>query len=177
MNSFWVKIAVFAVIVVGLIVLVKKFSTSNSEPKPKSKTVYEVWEEDEKRLRAEPEVEKPPPEQPEPDPIEQTTPTVAQKPEPQRQVRLAPRQFKELEEIEKIDAEKLFEVALQHRKMGRLPVAGGLGYKTMVDCCRQIIKKYPGSVYAYKARRMLAEVPQRLRGRYKITDEEINLER
>ena len=61
---------------------------------------------------------------------------------------------------------------LQHRKIGRLP---GTGYKTMVDCCRQIIEKFPGSAYSYKAKRMLADIPEHYRRRYKITDEEIDL--
>ena len=149
MNTFWLKIAVFAVVIMGAIVLVNKISRSKTELAPRPKTFSDVIREDDKRLRAEPEAV----------------------------VKPAKRQFKELSEIEKVDAERLFEVALQHRKMGRLPVAGGAGYRTMVDCCRQIIKKYPDSVYAFKARRMLADIPQRFRARYKITDEEINLER
>jgi len=49
-----------------------------------------------------------------------------------------------------------------------------MSYKLMVDYCRQIIEKWPGSVYAFKARRMLGEIPQRYRKQYNITEEEIN---
>jgi hypothetical protein len=47
----------------------------------------------------------------------------------------------------------------------------------MVDACRQIMQKFPGSEFDYKARRMLADIPQRYRERYKITEEEIDLTR
>jgi len=47
----------------------------------------------------------------------------------------------------------------------------------MVDPCRQIIQKFPGSEFDYKARRMLADIPERYRERYKITDDEIDLTR
>ncbi|MBA7673416.1 hypothetical protein ES703_81613 [subsurface metagenome] len=58
MNTFWLKLAGLAVVIVGLIILVNKFTNSKSEPKPEPKTVYDVWEQDDKRLRAEPEVNK-----------------------------------------------------------------------------------------------------------------------
>jgi hypothetical protein len=61
-------------------------------------------------------------------------------------------------------------MAITHRKMGRLP---GMSYGQMVEYCRQIIEKYPGSEFEYKARRMLGEVPRQQWDRYKITQEEI----
>ena len=159
MNTFWLKIAALAVVVVGLIILVSVFSGSG-EPKPKPKTFYDVIEQDDRRLRAEPEPE-----------VEQT-PTVKKinksepdKPKPKPQ-------FKELTPEDQMQAEKLFEMALTHRKMGRLP---GMTFKKMVDYCRQIIERWPDSVYAFKARRMLRDIPQRHRELYKITDEEMGL--
>ncbi len=63
MNTFWLKVAGFAVVVIGLIILVSKFSPSKPEPEPKleakPKTFYDVIEEDDKRLRAEPVAEQP----------------------------------------------------------------------------------------------------------------------
>ena len=56
--------------------------------------------------------------------------------------------------------------------MGRLP---GMHYGAMVQYCREIIEKYPGSEYAYKAKRILADIPASDRERYHITDDEINL--
>jgi uncharacterized protein (UPF0128 family) len=44
----------------------------------------------------------------------------------------------------------------------------------MVQYCRQILEKYPGSEYAYKAKRILADIPENERTRYHITDDEIN---
>ena len=157
MNTFWLKIAALAIVVVGLIILVNVFTASESEPKPKPKTVYDVWEEDDKRLRAEPKIED----------IKQTQQPAVTEPKPQP----VPK-FKELSEIEIVGAERLFEFAMQQRKIGRLPVTG---FKPMVDACREIMQKFPGSEFDYKARRMLADIPQRYRKRYKITKEEIDL--
>jgi hypothetical protein len=83
------------------------------------------------------------------------------------------RKFKELDEIERIEAERLFEMALTNRKIGRLPVTG---YKLTVDNCRMMIKKFPGSEFDYKARRLLDDIPKRFIERYKLTDEEMDFE-
>jgi hypothetical protein len=80
--------------------------------------------------------------------------------------------FKKLEIEEEAAAQQLFEMALASRKMGRLPV---LTYGQMVDYCRQIIQRFPGSEYDFKARRMLADIPEQYRDQYKITPEEIDL--
>lgn len=183
MNTFWLKIAALVVVVVGLIILVNVFSSSEPEPEPR--TFWDEVEEDEKRLRAEPEVAEPPKAEQAPLPASEQEPMAEEEPAPQpapaskRPTLVAKQptgpavpQFRELSEIEGIDAERLFNVALQHRKIGRLP---GTGFKVMVDCCRQILEKYPDSVYAFKAKRMLRDMPERFRARYKITEEEIDL--
>ena len=153
MGTFWLKVAVFAVVTVAGLILLNVFLISKPESKPKfeQKTFSEVIAKDDERLRAEPEIKTAPkdPKQP------------AEKP-----------QFEELNEIQKIEAERLFEYAIQQRKIGRLP---GPGYKPMVDTCRQMIEKFPGSIYEYKAKRMLADIPEGYREKYKITDEEIDL--
>ena len=51
--------------------------------------------------------------------------------------------------MDEIEAERLFETALTAFKTGRLP---GTGYKLSIDCCRQLIKKFPGSEFEYKAK-------------------------
>jgi len=163
MDKFWLKIAGFAVVVLGLIILVKVFSPSKSEPKDKPKTVYDVWKQDDERLRAEPEFNEPP----ETDQPPESEPVVVQKPKPKLQ-------FKELSLEDEVQAGKLFNLAIQERKMGRLPGIK-LGYKNMVDHCREIIQRWPDSEYAFKARRMIRDIPQRYRKRYNITDEEIDL--
>lgn len=167
MNSFWVKMAIFAAIVVGLVLLVRNVSKSTVKHIEETKGIGQMWEEDDQRLRAEP-----PPKQQEPKAAEETA--VAEQKTAVEQVAAEPQpQFRELDDIEKADADKLFEVAIQHRKMGRI---GGIGFKLMVDCCRQLIEKYPDSVYAYNAKRMIAEVPKRHWKKYGITEEEVKMD-
>jgi hypothetical protein len=166
MNTFWLKIAGAAVAVVGIIILVNAFLPKN-EPKPQPKTVYDVWEKDDKRLRAEPQLTPPiSPNQPvQPQGQQQASPqaTSVEPPEPK---------FKEISEEEKIEAERLWEWVVTRRKMGRLPM---MGYKQMVDTCREIIRRWPDSKYAFMAKRTLADIPERFQEMYHITKEEINL--
>jgi len=170
MNNFWMKMAIFAVIIIALIVLVKSFSGTGPKEKAPVKTVYDTWKEDDKRLRAEPGAEQQSVSvQTESDKQTEVTP---QKLQAKQTTSPAKRQFRELSQTDKIEAERLFEVALSGRKLGRLP---GPGYKLMVDTCRQIIEKFPGSDYEYKAKRMLADIPEQYRKRYNITEEEIDL--
>ncbi len=161
MNTFWLKIAGLAVLVVGVIILITVFTSgTDSEPKEPQKTVYDQWEEDDKRLRAEPQYKEPPATSPS---VQQTRPVAPPKPE-----------FKKLSEIEDIQAQRLFEAAMTARKMGRLPGIR-LGYKNMVDHCREIIRRWPDSKYAFEAKRMLADIPERYHKMYNITKEEIDL--
>lgn len=144
MNTFWLKILLVIVAIVGLFVLANVFLPAEKAeqvqpPQPEQKTFYTATEQDDKRLRAEPNT----------DDLEI--------------------QYQELSLEDEVQADKLFEMALFHRKSGRLPV---MGYKQMVDYCRQIIEKYPDSVYAFKAKRMLSDIPETYRKRYKITSEE-----
>jgi len=162
MNKFWLKMAVLGVVVVGVVVAVRIFSSSESGPVEKvekPKTFYDVTREDDIRLRAEPD-----PQQQRKRP-ERTRPT-------RKEAAELDQQPKELTIEEKVQAERLFEAALFERKKARLP---GMTYKRMVQYCRQIIKMYPGGAEAAKARRMLAEVPEHKRERYDITDEELGL--
>jgi type IV secretory pathway VirB10-like protein len=176
MNTFWLKVAIVAVVVLGVIIAVISWwpakSQSPPEPAPGANSVYEVWEKDDKMARAEPvlAVNEPPAEESnEPKgsavpnaPIKTVNPPEAQ-PMPQ---------FEELSIEDKVQAEKLFEMALFHRKQARLP---GMSYKKMVDYCREIIQRWPDSEYAFKAKRMLRHMPEQYRQRYNITEEEIDL--
>jgi len=161
MSTFWLKIAGIAVVVVGVIILITFFTSgTDSGPKGPQKTIYDQWEEDDKRLRAEPQYKEPPATTPS---VQQTTPVAPLKPE-----------FKKLSEIEEIQAQRLFEAAIMERKMGRLPGVK-LGYKNMVDHCREIIRRWPDSEYAFNAKRLLADIPERYHKMYNITKEEIDL--
>ena len=162
--------AIFAVVIIALIVLVKNFSDSPPKEKTGPQTIYETWQEDDKKHRSDPQIQTPTSQQTKTPTTQQTKTTQTQpSPKPTEPIK---RQFKELTETENIEAERLFEVALSGRKMGRLP---GPGYKLMVDNCRRIIQKFPGSVYDYKARRLLADIPQRYRKIHNITPDEIDL--
>ena len=171
MDKFWLKMVVLAVVVVAVVVIVKTLPPS--EPKPEPKTFGDVIREDDKRLRADAEfdevAEEPNEEVVE---VEEAVEVVEVPKVVVEEVEVVKPQFRELSEIEEIEAEQLFEFALNQRKIGRVPVTG---FKPMVDACRKIISKFPDSVYAFKAKRMLGDIPKRYRRRYKITDEEIDL--
>ena len=156
MNTSWLKLAGLVVAVVLIVVLVgkyKKYQPKPQEPGEQPKTFYDVIKEDDARLRAD---------------INTPRPAKGQTSVAAEQVQ---QQDEELTVEQKVDAERLFEMALAQRKIGRLP---GMSYKLMVDYCREIIEKYPKSSYAAKARRMLADIPEKDRKAYNVTDEEIN---
>ena len=169
MNTLWIKVAVVGVVALGAVILVISFLPRGSQPEPEPgpKSVYEQWEKDDAKLRAEPKpAEEQPPPANEPNagnaPVKPSTPT---------EVIPMPK-FVELSIEDKVQAEKLFEMALFHRKQARLP---GMSYKKMVDYCREIIQRWPDSEYAFKAKRMLRHMPEQYRERYNITEEEIDL--
>jgi HJR/Mrr/RecB family endonuclease len=168
MKSFLTKLVILVVILIGAVIFVNRIPKSAEKPKEDPRTFYDVVREDDVRLRADPT----PVPKPAPAPKQQTaTPEPAAPAEQPQAEKTAPRQFKELSEIDRIQAERIFEMAITHRKMGRLP---GPTYKQMIDYCRELISKYPGTVYEYKAKRMMADIPERYRRRYKITQDEIN---
>ena len=171
MNTFWIKVAIAVVAIAAVIVVISKFTGSKEgqkeqppaaspvEPAVKEKTVGDTWRADDKRLRPEPNI----PAQPTAGQQAAGGQAATEQPKPM--------QFKQLTEEEQAGAEQLFEMAITSRKMARLP---GMSYGQMVDYCRQIIQKYPGSEFDYKARRMLGEVPRDQWDRYKITEQEVN---
>jgi hypothetical protein len=164
MNTFWLKVAGVVVLVVVVIVAIATFS-GKGEPKKPLKTVYDQWDEDQKKLTAKPQVK-------EPNTQQQST----QQPPPQRVVKstgpVTEPEFKELSPEEEVEAERLWQWALDQRKMGRLP---GMSYRKMVDACREIIKKWPESKYAFYAKRALADLSDKYKKMYNITNEETNL--
>jgi type IV secretory pathway VirB10-like protein len=160
MNTFWLKIAGVVVLVAAVIVAIATF-TGKGKPEKPLKTIYDQWDEDEKELTAEPQLKE----------------SSTQQQPPQKKV-VKPAEpvkepvFKELSPEEQVEAEQKWQWALNQRKMGRLP---GMGYKNMVGACREIIQRWPESKYAFYAKRALADLPDRYRKMYKITDEETDL--
>jgi hypothetical protein len=181
MNTFWLKIAGVAVaVVVGIVVVSMFMPHGPQEPQPPEKTFYDQAELDKKKFLAEPKAldssqSQPAPQQGQAAQAPQAAPEQVQPavepPKPAGPVTLY---FKELSEIDSIEAERLLNVAVPARSIGRLPMTG---FKLMVDSCRQIIQRWPDSSYAYKAKRMLAEMPERYRRNYKITKEELDMSR
>ena len=159
MNTFWLKIAGIAILVVVIIVAISSF-TGEDKPKPPRKTIYDQWEEDEEKLTAEPQFKEPP--EPQPTALNRTV-------EPEEPPRP---QFEKLSMEEDVEAQRLWQWILNQRKMGRLPI---MGYKQMVDTCREIIRRWPGSEYEFYAKRALADLPERYKERYNITEEETDL--
>jgi hypothetical protein len=165
MDSFWLKLAVVLIVIAGVFIgytLLKP--AEQQQPKEEPKTIYDMAKQDRKDLLAEPnasDFEKN-------KSTENTQQTEAEK--PAAPVTLY---FKEVSEIDKIEADNILANIPSFRTIGRLPFTG---YGVMVQSCRQLMQKFPGTIYDYKARRALAQVPQRYWDRYKITDEEVSLD-
>jgi hypothetical protein len=187
MNTFWLKIAGVLIIVVIAIVLIGKFTgrrQSGIEQPSQEKNFYEVAERDKERFLTEPQPAQQPqaetPQEPQEtekveQPVTEPPPSAAeepaQQPQPSEPVTLY---FSQLSEVDSIEAERLLNVAVPGRSIGRLPMTG---FKLMVDNCRRIIQKWPDSWYAYRAKQMLADMPPRYQERYKVTQEELDLSR
>ncbi len=175
MNTFWLKIAMVVFLVLGVIVLITVLTSGTPEPEKPEKTFYDQAEEDKEKFLAEPEAldtqersavaapsktEGVEPVQPISKPVKPPQPTILY--------------FKPLSEIETIEAERLLSVAVPGRSIARLPMTGS---KLMVDNCRQIIQRWPDSWFAFRAKQLLADLPERDRKRYSITKEEMDVSR
>jgi hypothetical protein len=185
MNTFWLKIAALVVVVVVVIVLIGVFSSSEkpqplpeptaAEPvKKPAKTFAEQVEKDKEKFLAEPQPLTEPTEKLAQKQVkEQNQPPTGQTPVAKPSAQPTLLYFRPLSEIDKIEAERLLNVAVPGRSIGRLPIA--TDYQLMVVPCRQIISKWPDSWYAYRAKQLLRDMPARLRERYKITPEELDI--
>ena len=180
MNTFWLKMAGLGAVIVGLIILVNVFWQPEEKPEQPPKTFYDQAKEDRQRFLAEPEAV----DSREEKPVSETTPQVSKQSQAAQNKTVAERvqpakepvelYFKELSEIDEIEAERLLNVAVPGRSIGRLPMTG---FKLMVDTCRQIIQRWPDSWYAYRAKQLLADMPPRFQKRYRVTKEEKSLSR
>jgi hypothetical protein len=157
MDTFWLKVAVAVVVIIAVVVgIVMLMPAKREEPKEPPKTIYDMAEKDREELLAAPGA---------------NDFSAAEEPEPTPEPIVL--YFTELSEEEKIGAENILANIPSFRTIGRLPITG---YKAMVESCRLIMSRWPGSEYDYKARRALAQIPKRFWGRYKITEEEVDLE-
>lgn len=177
MNTFWLKIAGVAIAVVLIFVLVTMFTSNGTQepeqPEQPQRTFEQQVEADRENFSNLPQ----PVNSQDQDQNQTTvnvpeTKTVEPVPEPPKPAEPITLYFKPLSEIEEIEAERLFNAAVPGRSIGRLPMTG---FKLMVDSCRQIIKRWPDSRYAYNAKKLLADLPERYQQRYNVTPEEIDV--
>jgi len=178
MNTFWLKVAGIAVGAVVVIILIGTFTGDGGEskaPEPE-KGFSDQIEKDKQEFLTKPQAlelqKQDPPSQPDKTAANQA---VAEPVQPVRRVQEPPKPitlyFKELPEIEDIEASRLLNATVPGRSMGRLQT----GFKFMVDNCRRIIQRWPDSWYAYRAQQMLIDMPERYHERYKITEQEKDL--
>ncbi|MBN1805447.1 MAG: hypothetical protein JW837_09365 [Sedimentisphaerales bacterium] len=177
MNTIWLKVMGLAVLAVVVIILIGVFTSGTDsqapEPEQPQKTFYDQAEEDKEKFLTKPQAldsqgQTATKEQSQPTENKTETPPTPPvlKPKPAQPVTLY---FKEPGEIEKIEAERLLNVAVPGRSIGRLPMTG---YNLMVDNCRAIIQRWPDSFYAYSAKKMLADLPERYQKRYQVSEKE-----
>jgi hypothetical protein len=172
MNTFWLKIMGLAVLAVAVIILIGVFTSGTDsqpqEPEKPKKTFYDQAEEDKQRFLTAPQAldTKSKLSSTENQTTATSAPPVIAPPKPAQPLVLY---FKDLGEIEKIEAERLLSVAVPGRSIGRLPMTGS---KLMVDSCRTIISRWPESWYAFRAKQMLADLPERYQKRYNVTEKE-----
>ena len=81
-----------------------------------------------------------------------------------------PRQYRQLSAHERADAEK--QIAFARDFFMNAARRGVISYKSGVDTCVEIIRKYPNTQYAEEARQLLLQVPEQQRQRY-IDDAQI----
>ena len=179
MNTFWLKIALVFIFVLGVIVLVSVFFTGTPDPQEPQKTFYDQAEQDKEKFLSKPEAldtqKQPGATTPEPAPTQtDNVRSVTPVPKPVEPPQPTVLYFKPLSEMEMIEAERLLSVAVPGRSISRLPMTGA---KLMVDNCRQIIRRWPDSWCAYRAKQLLADLPERDQKRYSITKEELDMSR
>lgn len=165
MNMIWLKIAAVAVVLVAVLIVGSRFmsdkptSSVSSEQADQPKTVYDSFERDDREFGVQDQAGE--------EPAQEIAP-----PEEVPAEQAAEPTFEKLPIEEEIQAQKLHSMALEERKRSRLPM---MTPKLMVDYCRQIIQRWPDSEYAFQAKRMLADIPDRYKKMYDVTDQETDV--
>ncbi len=85
----------------------------------------------------------------------------------------AEKKYKELPVEQQVEAEK--KIAFIRDLYIRGSKMRVQSYKRGVDMCREIMRDYPGTIYAEEARMLLRQVPENRRSTYNITNEELGL--
>jgi len=178
MNTFWLKMAAGAVAIIVLIVVIGSLVPSGEKASDEP-GFGDMVKRDRDKFLTKPE----PAETPENDrqPSEGNANEMDQKPDDTTRPR-EPRAeqtreeltlyFKPLPEIEKVQAERLLNAAVPGRSMTRLPM--NPGQAMVIPNCRRIIKNWPESWYAYRAKQILADLPEHVKRRNNVTEQEID---
>ncbi len=167
MNTIWLKIAAAGVIVVAVLIVGSRFvsdkpSVAPSPDEPdRPRTVYDSFERDDREFGVQDK------------PGEELAQEIAPAEEAPAAQDAQPT-FEKLSIEEEVQAQRLHAMALEERKRSRLPM---MTPKLMVDYCREIIQRWPTSEYAFQAKRMLADIPDRYRKMYDVTDQETDVSR
>ena len=191
MNTIWLKIGAVAVGLVVVLIVGSKFISKEPAPAPASseadepKTFYDMADRDKQLGEApkpaapaapeqepEPETTVQPAEPVPPQPVQSTAPAASRVVLPSSITRATTMYFKPMDEIGDIEAQRILPVTTAARSIGRLPVTH---FKLMVQGCRQILQKWPDSWYAFRAKQMLEEMPERFWRNYKVTEEELDI--
>ena len=174
MNNFWPKVLVVLVIIVAIGAFVVWIKSGIEEAQKPERTFSDMVKQDRTELMAEPNAKDLANRQAQPQAPEAAEPEKKAQPIEHPQLAAEPTTFyfTEIDETEQIEGENLAAMLPTGRSIGRLPMTG---FNLMVETCRQIMEKWPGSIYDYKARRALKQIPEQYRERYKITDQDIDL--
>jgi len=169
MNTFWLKIAVLAVVVLVGIILVSNFFSSEIDKATDLEAATERVEAAEDKLQAQ---------------LEEAQTQVEQKNE-QKDTTITPAETSPVpakpaeivadddDIVSSVEAERLYNMALTQYKIGRKIMT----FKKMVDYCRELFDRYPNSPEAAKARVLMRNMPERYRELYNVTDEELGIEK
>ncbi len=167
-NTFWVKIAALAVVIFVVILgITLLMPPKQDEPQQPPKTIYDMAQKDKEELLAAPS------EQDFADDSQSAQEDAPAATEPRQPAEPVVLYFKDVSEIEKFEADRLMQMIPSWRTIGRMPFTG---YNVMVESCRVLMNRWPGTKYDYMARRALGQIPERYLGRYQITKEDIDLE-
>ncbi len=180
MNTFWIKIASGAIGILIIIVLVSMFMPSgNNEPaSPLSPepnlptTFYGQAKQDQNELLTMPQEVVPESNQTPENVVEPPAPVAVQPvPVEPPQTNEITIYAKKLSENEEILAQEQLDSAAPMFSIGRLP---GPSFGPAIEAARRILNRWPESIYAYQAKKLLAKVPERYHAQYHITAEELD---
>ena len=165
MNTFWLKLASGAIGILIIIVIISMVMP-NGDDNTDSTTEEQATGSFNEQVKKDKEFLEQPEPMPAPTelPIE---PNVSQPKETKMTIYVKP-----LSINEEIEAERLLNVAVPGLSIGRLPMTG---YNLMVQNCREIIKRWPDSYYAYQSKKMFGQLPERYHQQYNITPKELDI--